>query len=477
MNALTSTQKRWLLLLGCALAILLLLTPHLRQQRLAAIDTTLELPATTTATTASQRAVFSRQRQQTQTLLAEIAVAQEQLEASRPQQWATSEYTAVQNFLDQGDQAFASSQFAAALSHYQQALSILHQLIELRPQRLVQALQASELDYRKFALAELDSNLTLAELLIESSNIAGAHQIAQLRQKQRQLPATQDTVTSVNQALESQHLATASALLATAKKDPAVDYQHPAIELLAEQSAQRKRQADYSNALNNGYRALSAGQLDDAATAFNLASQFQSDSASADNGLQQVANQRRQNSIDRQLAAAEQFEQLEQWAQAVATYVALEKTAPGLLEAQARLLSSRVRADFDQQWRDLTRSPYDLVAADRQLAARQWLIQAQQITPRGARLADQMEKLQTQLHQSIQPHQVLLLSDGHTQVTLFKVAELGHFNQQQLELLPGRYTALGSCTGHRDRQVQFHVALERHDSAPLTVNVTCGEAL
>ncbi|MDC0403653.1 hypothetical protein OAM26_01280 [Porticoccaceae bacterium] len=477
MNALTSIQKRWLLVLGGALVVLLLLTPQLRQQRLAAIDTNPELPAVKQATTASQRAVLARQRQQTQTLLAEIAVAQEQLQPSRPQQWAASEFTTLQNLLTQGDKEVANSQFPAALASYQRALTLLGQLIDQRPQRLIELLDASARNYRNFALVEFDSNLALAELLAEPSDSVTGQQIAQWRQKQLQLSATQKSANAINLALESNQLSDAKTLLFSAKKDRAIDHQHPAIQLLAEQLASRQRQADYTTALNSGYSALSSDQLDAAASAFNRAAQLQPDSDNAQNGLQQVANQRRQVSIDRQLVAAEQFEQNEQWSQAVSAYTALENSAPGLLEAKVRLISSRVRAEFDQRWRDLTRSPYNLVAADQQRAAQQWLDQAEQINPRGALLSAQMEQLQKQLRQSVQLQQVLLLSDSQTEVTLFRVAQLGRFNQQVLKLLPGRYTALGSCPGHRDRQVQFQVALEQVDSAPLTVNVTCGEAL
>ena len=477
MNGLTSSQKRWLLTLGGALAILLLLTPQLRQQRLAAIDTVTELPTAKQTTTASQRAALTRQRQQAQTLLAEIAVAQEQLQPSRPHQWASSQFTTVQNLLDQGDKEFASSQFEAALDSYQQALALLSQLIELRPQRLAEVLQVSERNYRNFALAELESNLALAEILADPSDSDTVEQIAQWRRKQLQLAATQKSANAISRALESNQLTHASAIIAAAKQDGAVDSLHPAIELLAGQFTERQRQVDFSAALDRGYSALSTAQLDAAQRAFERADELQPGSESAQNGLQQVANQRRQNSIDRQLAAAEQFEQAEQWSQAVATYTELENSTPGLLEAQVRLISSRVRAEFDRQWRDLTRSPFTLVAPDKQRIAQQWLLEAEQIKPRGALLSTQIEQLQRQLQQSVQAHPVLLLSDGQTEVTLFKIAQLGRFNQQSLELLPGRYTALGSCPGHRDRQVQFQVALEKNQSAPQKVNVTCGEAL
>jgi hypothetical protein len=54
------------------------------------------------------------------------------------------------------------------------------------------------------------------------------------------------------------------------------------------------------------------------------------------------------------------------------------------------------------------------------------------------------------------------------------VARLGKFDQRELSLRPGTYTAVGSRIGYRDVRLEFTVT---PDSAPPTVNIACTEAI
>jgi hypothetical protein len=60
--------------------------------------------------------------------------------------------------------------------------------------------------------------------------------------------------------------------------------------------------------------------------------------------------------------------------------------------------------------------------------------------------------------QASTPVAVVLHSDEQTDVTLYKVGRFGRFSQRQLQLLPGRYTAVGARAGYRDVRVEFRVA-------------------
>jgi hypothetical protein len=55
---------------------------------------------------------------------------------------------------------------------------------------------------------------------------------------------------------------------------------------------------------------------------------------------------------------------------------------------------------------------------------------------------------------------VELVSDGETQVTVFRVGRLGSFERRELELRPGTYTVMGSRVGYRDVRIDFRVAPE-----------------
>jgi hypothetical protein len=58
-----------------------------------------------------------------------------------------------------------------------------------------------------------------------------------------------------------------------------------------------------------------------------------------------------------------------------------------------------------------------------------------------------------------------------TEVILYKVARLGRFRQQQLELRPGTYTAVGQRDGYRDVRREFTVSHGR-DVDPVTISCT-----
>ena len=72
------------------------------------------------------------------------------------------------------------------------------------------------------------------------------------------------------------------------------------------------------------------------------------------------------------------------------------------------------------------------------------------------------------------PIQVTLISDEETEVTVYRVGELGSFATMELALAPGRYTAVGQRRGYRDVRQTFNV-LPGNDPAPITI--VCAERI
>ena len=69
---------------------------------------------------------------------------------------------------------------------------------------------------------------------------------------------------------------------------------------------------------------------------------------------------------------------------------------------------------------------------------------------------------------------MVLLSDSLTEVTLFRVAKLGTFEQTSVQLKPGHYIAAGSRNGYRDVRVEFTITGEPMEEPIL---VSCNEAI
>ena len=72
----------------------------------------------------------------------------------------------------------------------------------------------------------------------------------------------------------------------------------------------------------------------------------------------------------------------------------------------------------------------------------------------------QIANLEKLLDSALLPVSVVFQSDNLTSVTLFRVAEMGRFEQRSLNLKPGRYVAGGTRAGFRDVRIEFSVTGE-----------------
>jgi hypothetical protein len=72
------------------------------------------------------------------------------------------------------------------------------------------------------------------------------------------------------------------------------------------------------------------------------------------------------------------------------------------------------------------------------------------------------------------PVEVRLLSDGQTEVVVFKVGAIGKFDSHALVLRPGTYTVVGRRQGYRDVRHQLVVDA---DAPPEPLMVRCEEEI
>jgi hypothetical protein len=102
------------------------------------------------------------------------------------------------------------------------------------------------------------------------------------------------------------------------------------------------------------------------------------------------------------------------------------------------------------------------------------LRQARNLTPKGPVLSRQLDQLDTLLKLANTPIDVTLRSDLETEVIVYKVARLGRFEQHQLQLRPGKYTAVGTRTGYRDVRRNFEIS---HQNPIGPVTIICTEKI
>jgi tetratricopeptide (TPR) repeat protein len=411
-------------------------------------------------------AQLAKLRKEAQDVLAELLELQEALEERGVQQWAPEQFAAVAALATAGDELYRSRDYAEAGNQYRAGLTQL------------QALQAG-------IPAELERQLTLAREALEAGDLAqtntaldmaeaidpGNAEAAGLRRRAEVLPQLQALLASAAAAEQAADLASAIELL---KQAVALDPAHQRSSRELDRVTAAYLDLQFNQAMSEGYAALDANQFDTARKAFRQAAKLQSGSSEAASALQEVETAATAQRLASLQSSGARDETAEQWQQAVDAYEQAQKIDPNVLFAREGLARSRDRARLDKQFRaaiDEPRRLSDVAVAE---ATENMLQLARTITPRGPVLSQQIAQLDSLLMQANTPITVALRSDQQTEVTVYKVEKLGKFDQRELSLRPGTYTAVGSRMGYRDVRLDFTV---KHGSPPPVVTIACTEAI
>lgn len=408
----------------------------------------------------STAAEKTRYRQDSQSVLAQIIPARDRLRERNVGEWADIEFKQAMRLIETGDEQYSYGEYATSLDHYQRALEQLQTLEEQAETQLEQALA--------------DGARAVESL---NANVAGsardlAVMLAPENPEVRSLSARVDALPELAALIEQGDVARDQGRLSEAEaayqQALALDGEHArAADSLA---ATRKEMVDsrFRQHMSRGYAALDRGEFDEALAAFDDAEKVFPGHAAIAQARAQVANRDAQVSVGREMQRAAGLEAQEQWSKAMLIYEALLKEDPTLATAKARLVPVRVRAQLDERLETLTEDPLKLAGSNAHREGQQTLADARSIPNPGPRLRDQIAELDRMLQLAVSPVNVEFRSDNQTVVTLFRVKELGQFEQTTLTLKPGRYTVGGRRQGYRDVQVEFTVTGEPLDG-PIVV--------
>ncbi len=224
----------------------------------------------------------------------------------------------------------------------------------------------------------------------------------------------------------------------------------------------------FAAAMSQAMQALAADDPAAARAALDRAARIRPSAAQIQDARARAAELERQQQVLAYQRQAEQFERAEQWQAALNEYEAALKVDPALQFALQGTARVEPRLAIHQQFDNLLGQPERLLSAAVRGQAEALLSSAGQIPGPGPVLEDQIEKLSGLLQRARTPVQVVLRSDSQTRVVINRVAELGAFAQHRMELLPGRYVAVGTRQGYRDVRKEFTV-LPGQSPDPLTV--------
>ena len=221
------------------------------------------------------------------------------------------------------------------------------------------------------------------------------------------------------------------------------------------QQAQGRVQAviaeqEFQQAMSRALQAMADGKLSAAGSALQQAESIKPEDRAVRDLKQQLSRARLAGSLSSLRQDAERFEQQERWPEALTACKAalgLDSQAAFAANCQARVT---MRIDLDSQLKSLFSKPERLFTDGPLQAARQMLAQAASVAPRGPLLTAQIDQLDKLITQAEAQVEVVIQSDGLTDVVIYHVGRLGLFQEKSLVLRTGDYTATGSRNGFRD---------------------------
>jgi tetratricopeptide (TPR) repeat protein len=382
------------------------------------------------------------------------------------EQWAPDAFGEVAARAAEGDELYRQREYEQAAERYREGLATLQQLQDDLPGEVDRQLALTRAALEAGDEAAAAAALALATVM-EPENAA----LAPLRNRLDSLPRLLELLERAGAAERAGDLAQAEQLLAEAT---ALDPAHRRAAAEQARVAGAHLEARFNGAMSDGYAALDADRFDAARGAFRQAETLRPGSAEAASALLEVAAAETAYRLATLKRQGAQHEQREHWQDAVTAYEQARKIDPTVLFAAEGLGRSRDRARLDRQFRAAIEQPGRLSDEKGARATGSLLQQARKISPRGPVLAGQIARLEELLARANTPVPVTLLSDMQTEVIVYKVARLGRFEQHQLQLRPGTYTAVGRRIGYRDVRREFTVS---HDGEVPPVTIRCTEPI
>ncbi len=451
----STSQKITLLVLGLGLAATVFLLPQFVTEPWVSgdVDDLPAVPETQPSTVApSTAAELTRYRQDSQGVLAEIVAIRDRLRESNVERWAEVEFQQVLDMVEAGDERYSFGDYQSSLEQFRQARSRLADIEQLGQQKLA----AARLDVET-AIESL--NLNVASASIELANLIAPGDL-----KVQKFAARVGTLAQVTGHIEAgdQALARDYFREAQAEYRKAVDLD-PWHKRAAKSLALANREVTASvfrGHMSRGFAALESQDYDGARSAFLEAGKINRGDAAVEKALAQVENRESGSLISRELERAADLESREEWREAVSIYETLLAEDPSLVDARVGLIPARVRADLNERLSGYIEEPLLLSNELEYRAAQVALEDARGIANPGQRLRWQIDKLDTLVKVANSSVDVVFRSDNQTHVVLFRIADLGRFEQVSMKLRPGKYTAAGTRAGYRDVRVEFTVTGE-----------------
>jgi tetratricopeptide (TPR) repeat protein len=399
-------------------------------------------------------------RFQVESALGELLSDFETLERRGVSRWAPVPYKRAQDLYQQGDDAYLRKDWAAAEIKYLDALSILEPLFERVEDEFRKALEGAKAAFEAGDRAEA---LRLFELAVaitpnDPEAVSGY-------ERARNLEAV---LRLVEQGLEYEEDLELDAAEASFEQAAELDPQWRPAQDGIERIRALRTKLQFDARMTEGLEALTVGDYLAARAAFRMAEQLIPGSPEPADGLMQVDQGLKLQTIMTLEQEAAVLEESEHWAAAATTYEEILEVDPNLAFAIDGRTYARSMSALHERFDGYISDPDRLSVPTVMQEATKLIIDVTTMENVGPRLVEQRDELSRLLKRAATPVPVDLVSDNVTSVSIYKVGALGTFTTRRLELRPGTYVAVGARPGYRDVRLEFRVAPEI-DMEPVVV--------
>jgi tetratricopeptide (TPR) repeat protein len=411
-----------------------------------------------------EEAQLLREREQAQEILAQILEFQEQLEEISIERWAEEAYLEALAIAAEGDAAYRDQNFLGAQEIYQRALLALQALDNLSIEVLNSSIEAGYAAIDSGMPTEAEEAFTTA-LLIEADSETALVGL----ERAGLLPEVMALIEQGNNRFIANDL---EAALEFYTQAAAVDPAHMGATNAITQTNIDILERDFLSNMSAGFSAIQNNNPESALLSFNQALALRPQSADAIAAITQAETMITSRDLNIQLSAAQEHEAAERWQEALQAYnnaLAIDANVVAAISGQE---NAQTRSNLDTFLNNIINAPLRL--ADEAVYQQSITVynQALPLAQENTRLYQQLVALRAYLDKARVPVSVTLNSDGLTNVTIFRVSDLGAFQTQTLNLNPGSYTAVGVRPGYRDVRAEFTVPFSGEE--PI-ITIICNE--
>ena len=389
------------------------------------------------------------------------------LDARAAARWATAEFAKAREAGDHAAQRYAVGDYLAAMQDWHEGSATLAALDKAVPKALADAVKqgADALAAAKTGAAREAYQLALAIEPKHPPAIAGLARADRL----------DAALAAADGARRDEEAGRAASAEAGYRKALSIDSSVPGAQEGLNRLAASQAADAYSVAMSRGFADAAAGRNDAARAAFNQALALRPGAREAKDALASLDQGQRASALNLLEARARTAESGERWDEALTAWREAASLEPSLESARDGLTRATPRAELQRSIDALIAKPERLWDPAGRAEARGLLATAASAGNPRERLSASARELERLAAAAQSPVRLRLESDGLTQVVIYRVGQYGTFSTRDVELLPGRYTVVGTRTGFRD--VRREVLLPPGTVPAAAVVVRCEEPI